>query len=345
VYGSPTDARRAKRQAEQTAEKFRRAQSNHRAGIIAMPTLDEWFDTLMQREWGQNRPGTQERRRTDYDLRIRAALGSKKLDAITAPVVNTWLFDVLDAEGNRRCIQAAYETLREMLTVAQRHHLLPDNAARHVRYPVEQMQVRERHALTREEYRRLLAACRDDAERTFIRVLCEAGLRRSEAIALQAGDLDLDAGFIHVQRRHYRLPDGTVDIDTPKTHRTRRVAINTSLAAALRGHLATSQPRDDESPVFTRCNRYTRFGKVHLTGAAAYKILKRVSRIAGITLPDRAMVSPHILRATGASIAVASGVPPHIAQHQLGHTDIRTTHRYLRLPMHDALHEFGAVFE
>lgn len=310
-----------------------------------MPTLDEWFDTLMQREWGQNRPGTQERRRADYRLRIRTTLGSMRLDAITAPVVNSWLYDLLDREGNRRCIQAAYETLREMLTVAQRHHLLPDNAARHVRYPVEQMQVRERHALTRDKYRRLLAACRDDAERTFIRVLCEAGLRRSEAIALQVGDLALDAGFIHVQRRHYRLPDGTIDIDTPKTHRTRRVAINTSLVAALRSHVSASQPAGDESPVFIRCNRYTSFENVELTGAAAYKILKRVSRAAGLTLPDGAMVSPHILRATGASIAVASGVSPHIAQHQLGHTNHRTTVRYLRLPMHDALHEFGAAFE
>jgi integrase len=310
-----------------------------------MPTLDEWFDTLMQREWGQNRPGTQERRRTDYRLRICASLGSTRLDAITAPVVTTWLYDLIDLDGNRRCVQAAYETLREMLTVAQRHHLVPDNAARHVRYPVEQMQVRERYALTRDEYRRLLAACRDDAERTFIRVLCEAGLRRSEAIALQVGDLDLDAGFIHVQRRHYRLPDGTVDVDTPKTHRTRRVAINASLVAALRSHVSASQPADNESPVFTRCNRYTNFENVELTGTAAYKILTRVGRAAGLALPDGAMVSPHILRATGASIAVASGVSPHIAQHQLGHANFRTTIRYLRLPMHDALHEFGAAFE
>jgi hypothetical protein len=44
VYGTLADARRAKRQAEDTAKQYHRTRANQLAGIVAMPTLDEWFD-------------------------------------------------------------------------------------------------------------------------------------------------------------------------------------------------------------------------------------------------------------------------------------------------------------
>ena len=223
--------------------------------------------------------------------------------------------------------------------------MLPENTAKLVRYPAEQMQRREQTALSHDEYRRLLDACRDVSERSLIRVLCEAGLRRSEAAALQVGDLDLDAGLIHIQRRHYQCRDGTTDIDTPKSHQTRWAAINPSLVAELREVIAGRENAAD-TPVWTRCNHHTGDQPALLSDTAVYKILKRVAKQAGL-VPEggKHWISPHILRATGASIAVASGVSPHIAQHQLGHANLATTYRYLRLPMKAALHEISAVFE
>jgi integrase len=52
-----------------------------------------------------------------------------------------------------------------------------------------------------------------------------------------------------------------------------------------------------------------------------------------------------MLRATGASLAVAAGVPEHIAARQLGHARVDTTQRhYLRLPVIEPLRQIGAVF-
>ena len=136
------------------------------------------------------------------------------------------------------------------------------------------------------------------------------------------------------------------DIDTPKSRRTRLVAINPSLVDDLRAHLRASDADQDMTPVWTRCNHHTAYQPAPLTDTAVYKILKRVAKQAGL-VPDggKHWISPHILRATGASIAVASGVSPHIAQQQLGHAHLTTTYRYLRLPMRDALQEISAVFE
>ena len=339
IYGTLADARRAKKQADAAAEQLRRTRSNQHAGILAMPTLDEWFDQLMRDEWSRVRDASRERRIIDY-RRLAPTLGRKRLDQLTVPVIHEWLHRQIDIDGNRRCVQAAHETLEAMLTFATRHRLVADNAAKLVRYPVEHMQRRTPRVLTHDEYRALLDACRDTSERALLRILCEAGLRRSEAVALQIQDLDLDAGLIHIQRRHYRCRDGTTDIDTPKSRQTRWAAINASLVQCLRETIA-GREHAAQAHIWTRQNRYTDGEAVPLTAAALSKVLARVSRHAGI---DR--VSPHLLRATGASLAVAAGVPEHIAARQLGHARVDTTRKhYLRLPVVEPLRAIGAVFE
>ena len=101
-----------------------------------------------------------------------------------------------------------------------------------------------------------------------------------------------------------------------------------------------------DAPVWTRCNRYTNFEVEPLTGAAAYKLIKRVARHAGLELPeDGRSVSPHVMRATGASLAVAAGVPEQIAARQLGNSPAITRKHYLRLPVVEPLRQIGAVFE
>jgi integrase len=338
VYGSLADARHAKRDAEHAAEQLRRTRANQLAGITTIPTLDAWFDALLHREWRRVRVSTRERRQIDY-RRLTSALGAHRLDRLTVPAVHAWLHDTIDRDGNRRCVQAALETLEAMLAIAVEHRLVAENAAKLVRYPVEQMQRRMLRVLSHDEYRQLLTACRNVRERSLVRILCEAGLRRSEAVALQVGDLDLASGLVHIQRRHYRCADGTVDVDSPKSHRSRYAAINATLVAELREMIAGRENFANAS-VWTRCNRYTDGEHVPLTGAAAFKLLKRLGRHTGLD------VSPHLLRATGASLAVAAGVPPHIAQRQLGHARIETTQRhYLRLPVIGPLRQIGAVFD
>lgn len=82
---------------------------------------------------------TQERRHLDY-RRIQPAPGMHRLDRITTPVVEAWLYALLERDGNRRCVQAAYETLRELLEQASRQRLLHANVAKAVRYPDQHMQ-------------------------------------------------------------------------------------------------------------------------------------------------------------------------------------------------------------
>ncbi|MCB0880147.1 MAG: site-specific integrase [Thermoleophilia bacterium] len=310
------------------------------------PLLDDWFEQLLESVWRHVRPASRERRIADYRCRIRPELGQLRLDQLTVPVVRGWLDRCLERDGNRRCVQAAHETLCTMLAIALDHELVRNNHARRVRYPSGGLQTREPCAVDAAEYARLLDACRDVTERSLLRVLCEAGLRRSEAIELRIGDLHLDDGLIHVQRRAYRCADDSIDIDTPKNHKTRFVAISATLSGELR-EVIGGREHGASAHVWSRCNRYTGHEPAPLTGAAAYKLVKRIARHAGLdVLEDGRSISPHVMRATGASLAVAAGVPDHIAARQLGHARVDTTRKhYLRLPVIEPLRRIGEVFE
>jgi integrase len=345
IHGTLADARRAKRQAEDAATRYRRTRANQLAGIVAMPTLNEWFDQLMHAEWARVREVSRERRVIDY-RRLRDTLGTKRLDQLTVPVIHQWLHHQIDIDGNRRCVQAAHDTLCAMLAFAERHRLVVENAAKHVRYPVEHLESWHQRVLTHDEYRTLLDGAETLAERTMIRVMCEAGLRAGETIALQIGDLHLDDGLIHIQRRHYRLSDGTTDIDTPKSHKDRWAAINATLVAELR-QVTEGRENAPEAYLWTRTNRYTGHEPHPYTASGLKKMLSRVAKSAGMHEPVQGRyISPHLLRATGASLAVAAGVPEHIAAKQLGHARVETTKRhYLRLPVIEPLRAIGDVFD
>jgi integrase len=64
----------------------------------------------------------------------------------------------------------------------------------------------EPRTLTRKEQGRLLAAC-DFQLRTIVALCLFSGLRRGEALSLQARDVDLKAGVLHIRGK--RLEDGS----------------------------------------------------------------------------------------------------------------------------------------
>lgn len=347
VFGTLNDTRRAKQKAEEQARDRRRVLSNQQAGIVPVPTLDEWFDTLMERSWGQKRVATRERRIVDYDRSLRTQLGELRIDRITPANVERWLYDEIASEGNRRFVYLGYETLREMLQIALRQSLIMRNPVAAVPYPIAGIEQREKRVLTLEQYQQLLASARDLHDRTLLRVLCEAGLRRGEAMGLQLGDLNLDEGYIHIQRRYLWTRTGELDIDLPKNGKARVVAINNSLCNDLRTHVATlGTDTPPDTLLWTRCTRFTDFQPQPMTGSSMVQILTRTAIHAGLTDKNGPQwIGLHVLRRTGASIAVAAGVSPMIAKEQLGHAHMSTTEKhYLRLPELAALQGYGAVF-
>jgi integrase/recombinase XerD len=147
-------------------------------------------------------------------------------------------------------------------------------------------------------------------DRALLELMYACGLRASEAIALEVGDIDLRAGVLRARG---------------KGSKERLVPVGREAISAVRAYLhqgrsvlcATSDAR--ELFVNRRGTGLTRQG--------LYKIVQRHARAVG--LEDR--MSPHTLRHTFATHLLAGGCDLRAVQEMLGHADVATTQIYTHL--------------
>jgi len=181
-------------------------------------------------------------------------------------------------------------------------------------------------SLTLTQAHALLAAADDDpnpqALRTaaIVAILLLCGLRVSELVGADLDQLGQNAG--HTVLRY--TAKGGVD---------HLVAIPPAALARLNAYLASrADLAGDRLPVpagrapGTRPRRpliVTESGG-RLDRGAVWRLLRRLAKTAGITV----QMSPHVLRATYATLARNAGVPLEDVQDGLGHADPRTTRRY-----------------
>lgn len=239
-------------------------------------------------------------------------------------------------ERNRDPLAADTAMLREYLAFLETQALSPRSRARALsslrglyRFlvtrgrlqadPTELLQVREGRrrlprALAGAEVERLLAAApKDDTpaelrDRAMLEVAYGCGLRVSELVGLQLGDLDFEEGLVRVRGKggkHRLVPLGDVAVEW--------------LERWLRDGRPALRRRAAEASVFLG-----RGGRP-VTRQWFGRILKRCAAIAGI---DAARVSPHVLRHSFATHLLAADADLRAVQAMLGHTRIVTTEVY-----------------
>ena len=169
-----------------------------------------------------------------------------------------------------------------------------------LRYP--RMKRRHPVVLSGEEVVRLLRAVRNTKHRTVAMVLYGAGLRISEALALELRDIDSDRMVITV--RH-----GKGDAD-------RQVALSVLLLEALRKYWLAYRP--------ARCLFPGRDPEKPITSSVIQRALKKARLKAGIAKP----ATPHVLRHSYATHLMEAGTDLRVIQTLLGHRSLRTTQIY-----------------
>jgi site-specific recombinase XerD len=147
--------------------------------------------------------------------------------------------------------------------------------------------------LTREQVKRLIDGEEDPARRLILRTLYIAGLRVAELCGLAWRDVQGDVFAIY-----------------GKGGKTRYVRVGMELVSELRS--MSSMTGSDES-IF----------------AISPRTVERIVKEAAIRVGLPAGVSPHWLRHCHASHALDAGAPIHLVRDTLGHSDIKTTSRYL----------------
>jgi integrase/recombinase XerD len=169
--------------------------------------------------------------------------------------------------------------------------------------------------LSRDEVQRLLAqpqgtgalALRD---RALLEVMYACGLRASEAVGLELGDVSVEEGMLRARG---------------KGSKERIVPIGREALKAVAAYLRSGRTQLVGNRVQTRLLVNHRGGE--LTRQGLYKIVQGHARRAGLA----EKMSPHTLRHTFATHLLAGGCDLRSLQEMLGHADLATTQVYTHL--------------
>ncbi|MFZ5810176.1 MAG: tyrosine-type recombinase/integrase [Chloroflexota bacterium] len=168
--------------------------------------------------------------------------------------------------------------------------------------------------LTPDQVTRLLDVC-DIREKAVICFMVDSGLRLSEVINLNRGDVDIHSGLVVVREG--------------KGRKDRVTAIGVTTRRAVLKYWQTQSDTRDHAPCFqtTDGGRFTAMG--------LRSLMVRLSKRVGFK------VTAHMLRRSFATISLQNGMNIVTIQGAMGHTSLETTRRYIQLLTDDLVKEHG----
>jgi integrase/recombinase XerD len=248
-----------------------------------------------------------------------AFLASHEIDALDArPAdIGDFLAELATGNGRPACsastIHRKTACLRSFYKHLRRDELIGDDPTAALSAPRRAKKLPE--VLNYSEVQKLLASPRGDEpttlrDRALLEVMYGCGLRASETIGLELGDLDLRQGFLRARG---------------KGSKERLVPLGRQAIAAIAAYLRSGRPKlvgeRHEAKLFVN------FRGGPLTRQGLYKIVQRHARSAGLS----GRTSPHTLRHSFATHLLAGGCDLRAVQEMLGHADIATTQMYTHL--------------
>ena len=219
-----------------------------------------------------------------------------------------------DAGYARSSIARKLASLRSFYRFAQRQGICDSNPAKPLRNPRSQRKLP--HFLTNEEVDNLLSAPDSNEvsglrDRAILETRYSAGLRVSEVVGLNEGDLDFTDMIARVRgkgRKERLAPLGSYAVLAIQNYMRQR-------------ELAPSEPVGREAPIFLN-----RFGK-RLTSRSVGRMLEKYIKLVGIDT----RTSPHTLRHSFATHLLDRGADIRSVQELLGHKSLVTTQIYTHL--------------
>jgi integrase/recombinase XerD len=247
-------------------------------------------------------------------------LSVRNLDALTVRPANVadFLAELATGEGERpacssstihrkaACLRSFYKHLR-------RDELIGDDPTVALSAPRRSKKLP--HVLNYSEVQKLLASPQGSEptalrDRALLEVMYACGLRASETIGLDLGDVDTHEGLLRARG---------------KGSKERLVPLGKQAIAAINGYLRGGRPKliGDRHEI----KLFVNFRGGPLTRQGLYKIVQRHARDAGLS----GRMSPHTLRHSFATHLLQNGCDLRAVQEMLGHADIATTQMYTHL--------------
>jgi integrase len=319
-----TETFRLKRDAERRlteveASKLAGSYVDPRAGQVTVSAWAErWFDVQVQLK-----PTTRARYRSILDVHVIPRWGTIELAKVRHADVQKWVAE-LSSERSAATVRKVHRVFSQVLGSAVKDGRLVRNVAEGVALP--RVHSKERLYLTHEQVAELADACaavpvnkyssttKADraAYRLLVLFLAYTGLRWGELAGLRVGRLDLMRRRASIVET-FVVVDGHMVPSGPKNHERRDVPVPRFLIDELAAHVA-GQPSD--ALVFG--------GEKAGTPMRSRTFQRAVLDQAAIAVGLDGF-TPHMLRHTAASLAIAAGADVKVVQQMLGHKSATMT--------------------
>ncbi len=174
--------------------------------------------------------------------------------------------------------------------------------------------------LTLEEVRRIVEVASTQRQRVCLWTIYSLGLRLSEGVSLEVGDIDGNRGLVHIHRGK-----GAVDRYVPLPEQTLRL---------LRQYWTSHRNPRWIFPAGGRGGKEAKTATRSMPISTVQGALRRIVKQLGL----KKRVSVHTLRHSYATHLLEAGVNLRLIQRYLGHRSLNTTTIYLHLTRHGHEH-------
>lgn len=312
----------------EVAQKLRKITSDIDQGLYTEPsklTVGRWFDMWIAEYLGGVKDTTREQYRYQLRVHIRPRLGSVKLSALTAPMIQRMYNDAQAAGLSAKSVRNLHGVVHHALDKAVKLGYIKTNPCAACELP--RVVKKEMQTVAGEHLARFLQAIKGNAyeDLMFVTVFC--GLRQGEVMGLTWDCVDFDRGQITISKQlqkerreggggEYRFVPLKNDkqrtlTPAPEVFNVLRRTQVAQLETRLKAGGAWENPMN---LVFTRP-----LGN-HLSSRTVYNNFKRIAQEIG--LPD---VRFHDLRHTYATLSLQNGDDIKTVSENLGHATVAFT--------------------
>jgi len=269
-------------------------------------TVNAWAKRWLEAQTGI-KPSTRYRYGSLLRTHILPTWGQYRLADITHADVAAWVARLRSQGSAPATVRQTHRVFSLLLGLAVRDGRIPRNPADRV--PLPRVTRGEPRFLTRDEVERLADAAGEVGD--TVRLLAFTGLRFGEMAGLRVRRIDFLRKRIAIAEAATEVA-GRIEFGTPKTHQQRTVPLPTELV----------------EPLARRCESKTPDDLVVTAPGGTVLRLRNWRRSVfdpAVNAAGLADVTPHDLRHTAASLAVASGAHVKLVQRMLGHASAAMT--------------------
>lgn len=296
-------------------------------------TLDYWFGRWMEVYKNKSvRPNTKREYTHIYQKNISPYLGDRNISTLIKSDIQL-LIDTASDNGYAYERQNKIKViLRDMLQRAVEDQLVINN-------PVSGIKLRadkeiKAQALSAEEQNIFFDYCRNTFYENLFNVAVNTGLRPGELFALQLSDIDLEKGYIEVNKTlvyQKYLTDSKKEfhIEPPKTKQSyRKVPINSICMSyierqfELKKIISSKRPKQQNNYLFVTKFNTTLNSQIYSDAIRA--VIKQINLVRPFD-EQFPVFSGHTFRHTFATRCFENGVDAKVVQSYLGHASLKMT--------------------